>query len=168
MDALRPVDHAAIRTNQAALIILLVLGYIINAPLVILVVALFMIVGTALRRPGFAFLYTRLLRPSGWVKPDVIPDNPEPHLFAQGFGGTVVLASFLALSTGLVGLGWALSWLVVGLAALNLFAGFCAGCAVYYWLNRLHVPGFLKAPPAGTFPGLRPRHAPVQLPEDRR
>ena len=41
--------------------------------------------------------------------------------------------------------------------ALNLFAGFCAGCAVYYWLNRLQVPGFARTPPPGTFPGMRPR-----------
>ncbi len=61
------------------------------------------------------------------------------------------------LFLGAAGTGWALTWLVMVLAALNLFAGFCAGCAVYYWLNRLRVPGFLKAPPAGTFPGMRPR-----------
>lgn len=168
MDALIVVDHTAIRTNQATIIILLVLGYIFNVPLIVLAVSLFMLVGTVLGRPGFAFLYTGILRPPGWVKPDCIPDHPEPHRFAQGFGATVLLAAFVALSTGLVGLGWALSWLVVALAALNLFAGFCAGCAVYYWLNRLRVPGFLKAPPAGTFPGLRPHHAPVHVQEERR
>ena len=58
---------------------------------------------------------------------------------------------------GLSLLGWALAWLVIGLAALNLFAGFCAGCAVYYWLNRLQVPGFNQSAPEGVFPGLRPR-----------
>jgi hypothetical protein len=53
--------------------------------------------------------------------------------------------------------GWVLTWLVVVLAALNLFVGFCAGCAVYYWLNRLKAPGFTKAPPAGIVPGMRPK-----------
>jgi hypothetical protein len=42
-------------------------------------------------------------------------------------------------------LGWALSWIVVALAALNLFAGICVGCLMYYWLNRLGVPGFKYA-----------------------
>ena len=42
-------------------------------------------------------------------------------------------------------LGWALSWIVVALAALNLFAGICVGCLMYYWLNRLGVPGFKHA-----------------------
>ncbi len=158
MNVLKPVDHSALGTNQAVIITLLVIGFILNAPLVAAVVGLFMLGGTLLGRPGFGWLYTRALRPLGFVKPDVLPDNPEPHRFAQGFGGTVVLIGFLALLGGLPVLGWALAWLVVALAALNLFGGFCVGCAVYYWLNRLNVPGFVKAPPAGTFPGLRPRH----------
>jgi len=54
-------------------------------------------------------------------------------------------------------LGWGLVWVVIALAALNLFGAFCVGCAVYYWLNRLKVPGFVKSPPAGTFPGMRPK-----------
>jgi hypothetical protein len=63
----------------------------------------------------------------------------------------------LALYGGATALGWGLVWLVIALAALNLFVGFCAGCAVYYWLNRLDIPGFVKAPPEGTFPGMRPK-----------
>jgi hypothetical protein len=52
---------------------------------------------------------------------------------------------------------WALVWLVVALTALKDFGGFCAGCAVYYWLGHLQVPGFTKSPPAGTFPGKKPK-----------
>jgi hypothetical protein len=91
------------------------------------------------------------------VRPDVLEDNPEPHRFAQGLGGVVLLVGVLALFAGLPVLGWGLVWLVIALAALNLFAGFCAGCAVYYWLNRLNVPGFVKPPPQNTFPGRRPK-----------
>lgn len=157
MENLKPIDHARLATHQASLIYLLVLAFILNAPLLVGVVSLLMLAGAAVGHPGFGWVYTRLLRPLGWVRPDVLLDNPEPHRFAQGFGGVVTLASVLALLGGLSVLGWALAWLVVGLAALNLFGGFCVGCAVYYWLNRLRVPGFVKAPPAGTFPGLRPR-----------
>jgi len=76
------------------------------------------------------------------VQPRVIEDNPEPHRFAQGLGGTFVLLGFLALLAGLPVVGWGLVWLVIGLAAANLFLGFCAGCFVYYQLNRLGAPGF--------------------------
>lgn len=156
-NVLQRVDHSALRTNQAFIITLLIIAFIINVPWLVAAVALVMLLGTAFGRPGFGLLYTRVLRPLGWVKPDVVPDNPEPHRFAQGFGGAVLAAAFVALLAGAPALGWALSWLVVALAALNLFGGFCMGCAVYYWLNRLHVPGFTKAPPEGTFPGMLPK-----------
>ena len=37
------------------------------------------------------------------------------------------------------------STIVVALAGLNLFAGICVGCMMYYWFNRLGVPGFKYA-----------------------
>jgi hypothetical protein len=37
-------------------------------------------------------------------------------------------------------------FIVVVLAAVNLFLGFCVGCFVYYQLNKLGVPGFEYAP----------------------
>jgi hypothetical protein len=80
------------------------------------------------------------------LKPDVVTDNPEPHNFAQGLGGGFTAAAFIALISGAGIVGWALSWLVVALAALNLFVGFCAGCFVYYQLSKRHVPGFTKLP----------------------
>jgi hypothetical protein len=102
-------------------------------------------------------IYAQILKPRGWVKPELLQDNPEPHRFAQGFGGVVLAISSLAFLLGSATLGWALGWLVIALASLNLFAGFCVGCAVYYWLNRLNVPGFVKTPPAGFFPGMKPK-----------
>ncbi|MBK9050618.1 MAG: DUF4395 family protein [Chloroflexi bacterium] len=73
-------------------------------------------------------------------------DNPEPHRFAQGFGGVVVMAAAAAFLAQLATVGWALVWLVIILAALNLFLGFCAGCFLYYQLHRLGVPGFTARP----------------------
>ena len=63
----------------------------------------------------------------------------------------------LALVAGMATVGWGLVWLVIVLAALNLFVGFCVGCALYYWLGRLAVPGFIQSPPQETFPGMRPK-----------
>jgi len=156
-DELCKVDHTALRMNQAVIIILLLAAFVLNVPLLVAFVALVMLIGTAIARPGFFFLYIGALRPLSIVKPDVLNDNPEPHRFAQGFGGIVAAGSAAALLLGSPLAGWALSWLVTLLAALNLFVGFCAGCAVYYWMNRLHAPGFVKGPPAGTTPGMRPR-----------
>jgi molybdopterin converting factor small subunit len=151
------VDHSALRTNQAAIIALCVLAFILNLPWLAGLTALAMAAGTILKTPGFGFIYQRVLKPLGVVKPDILADNPEPHRFAQGFGAVVLGAGTLLLFAGLPIVGWALVWLVIALAALNLFAGFCAGCAVYYWLNRLDVPGFVQPPPENTFPGMRPK-----------
>src|SRR5262245_44955189 len=154
---LQKVDHSALRVNQALIISFSLIAFVLNLPWLAALVMLVMAYGTLRRQPGFRIVYTGLLKPRGWVKPDVIPDNPEPHVFAQGFGAAVLLIGVAALYLNAAVLGWGLVWLVIALASLNLFVGFCAGCAVYYWLGKLRLPGFVKTPPPGTFPGMRPR-----------
>jgi len=155
-DALRPVDHAALKANQIAIILLSLLAFILSLPWIAFGTAIVMALGTIFAKPGFFPVYAGISRPLGWAKPDIIKDNPEPHRFAQGFGTVVLLGGSAALFSGLSGLGWSLVWLVIVLASLNAFAGFCAGCFVYYQLARLSLPGFSKKPPEGTFPGLKP------------
>jgi hypothetical protein len=139
----RKVDHSALRVNQTLIITFLVLAFVLDSPLLVGFVAAVMLAGTAAPQLAlFQQLYRRVLKPAGLVKPHVIEDNPEPHRFAQGMGGAFVALGWLALMAGQPVLGWALVWLVVGLAAANLFLGFCAGCFVYYQLNRLGAPGF--------------------------
>jgi hypothetical protein len=158
-DSLRQVDHSALFVNQLFIITLNVLAFVLDAPWLAVVVTAGMVIGTAVGVPGFGFIYRYALRPAGLVRPNVLLDNPEPHRFAQGLGSAFMVAGTLLLAAGASLAGWALVWLVVGLAALNAFAGFCAGCFVYYWLSRLRVPGFSKNPPQGTFPGMKPRGA---------
>ena len=155
---LRAVDHNALRANQTAIIALLLAAFIADADWLAAAVGVIMFIGTALGVIGFAPFY-RLLRASGRFVPDIIPDHPEPHRFAQGFGGVVLIGTSAALAAGLNALGWTMAWLVIALAGLNLFAGFCVGCALYYWFNRLGLPGFRYAPPPGTPAGRRPRRA---------
>ena len=145
--AIRRVDHSALRTNQAFIITLLILAFVLNFwPLVAFVSAV-MIVGTIFPSAGlFKAVYFAVLKPAGIAKPDVKIDNPEPHLFAQGLGGAFTLLSTLALVAGVPVLGWALSWIVVALAALNLFGNICVGCLIYYQFNRLGLPGFTHSP----------------------
>ncbi len=75
------------------------------------------------------------------LKPDVKPDDPAPHLFAQGLGALMLIASVVALWAGAAALGWLLAGVVVALAAVNLFLNFCLGCFLYYQLARpRHAP----------------------------
>ncbi len=143
----RKVDQSALKVNQAFIIALLILAFVLNTVWLVVFVAAVMLLGTAVPSLSlFKGFYGRVLKPAGLVRPNVITDNPEPHRFAQGFGGVVLVGAVIALFAGATTLGWALAGLVVMLAALNLFLGFCAGCFVYYQLNRLGVPGFAHSP----------------------
>lgn len=145
--SVRKVDQSALRVNQAFIIGLLVLAFVLDNVWLVAFVGVVMLLGTAAPPLSlFKRIYQHVLRPAGIVKPDPVADNPEPHRFAQGLGGVVVAGSVAALLAGLAALGWIMAWVVIVLAALNLFLGFCAGCFVYYQLNRLGVPGFAQRP----------------------
>jgi hypothetical protein len=151
------VDHTALKLNQITIIILNITAFILDEPWLAVITALFLLAGTFIGKPGFLFVYSKILRPMGLAKPRIYEDNPEPHRFSQGLGGTLILAGSLALLAGATLIGWTLIWLVTILAALNAFGGFCVGCFAYYWLARFNIPGFNKLPPEGTFPGMRPK-----------
>lgn len=157
MQPLKEIDHSSIKTSQMVLIIMNILAFLFDSSVWVAVTTGAMLVGTILGVPAFGFLYQRILKSPGWVKPEILLDHPQPHRFAQGLGSLFLAAGILALFSGQTVLGWGLVWLVTALAAVNLFAGLCIGCMLYYWLSRLHVPGFTKAPPQGVFPGSRPK-----------
>jgi hypothetical protein len=113
-------------------------------------VAAVMLIGTGWPKAGlFKLVYARLLKPAGLLKPDIKFDDPQPHLFAQGVGSIFLVASTLALLAGAAVLGWTLAGIVVVLAAVNLFFGFCVGCFLYFQLARrgihLSLPGWQSA-----------------------
>ena len=158
--ALQKVDHAALKVNQIVIILLNLVAFTLNWPIITVIVAVFLLAGSLLKTPAFGFIYKYALKPWGWVKPDVLDDNPEPHRFAQNVGFVFETAGAIVLYT--LGsaplLNWTLIWIMVALPALNAFGGFCVGCAVYYWLGKQKiVPAFSKEPPAGAFPGMKPK-----------
>lgn len=134
------VDQNAIRFNQASLITFTVLAYLFNIPLLVGFVALVLALGTL--NPRFALFkqaYRQLLVPAGILAPNVIPDDPRPHRFAQGVGAIFLTLSTITLFAGAGIAGWGLAAIVVILAGINLFLGFCAGCFIYYQLVRFGV-----------------------------
>ena len=137
------VDHSALKTNQTFIILLVSAAYLAESPLLVALVALVMLVGTAwLPAAAFQQFYRYILKPTGLVKPRVREDRLSPHLFAQGFGGVVLVVALICLTAlNMPQLGWGLALMVVVLAMVNLFAEFCAGCFVFYQLERLGVIG---------------------------
>ena len=63
------VDHSSLRVNQAMIILGLLAAFVLNLPWLTAAVALVMLIGTGIRRPGFFFIYLGLLRPTGIVPP---------------------------------------------------------------------------------------------------
>lgn len=134
------VDHTALRVNQATIITLLILGFVANQVWLVALVAGVMLLGTAVPQAAlFQRLYSNILRPLGWLRPDVHHEAAAPHRFAQGLGGSMLLVALIALLNGLSFVGWLLVLVVVVLAAINLLSGFCVGCFVYFQLQRLRV-----------------------------
>ena len=145
--SLRKVDQSGLKTGQAVTIILLIVAFILNSTVLVAFVALAQLLG-GLDVPfaPYRLLYQRVLKPSGFVKPQVISDNPEPHRFAMLVGAIFNGAATLALLANAPTLAWVLVAIVVVLANLNFWLNFCAGCWMYYQFNRLGVPGFTQSP----------------------
>ena len=131
------VDYSALRVNQALIIALLALAFLLNQPWLVVFVAAVMWIGTLVPRAGlFKLFYKHVLKPLRVVRPAPKADDPAPHLFAQGVGALFLTAGSLALLAGASVLGWLLVGVVIALAAVNLFLGFCLGCFMYYQLAR--------------------------------
>jgi hypothetical protein len=137
------LDHSALKFNQISIITLTLLGFILNQPFFPSFVAVVLIAGSFNSQFAlFKLIYKYAVRPMNLLKPNLLEDIPAPHEFAQLLGGIMLgIASFL-LYNGFSFLGWIFAWIVIVLAAANLFFGFCAGCFVYYQLRKLGVPGF--------------------------
>ena len=148
------VDTTAIRFNQACIVVLVALAFVLQQPWLALAVGVVLAVGTAV--PALALfqqIYRKVLRPAGLLKARVHPDDPAPHRFAQGVGAAFLLASGICLLAAHLSIpGWTLALIVVVLAAVNLFAGFCTGCFVYYQLGRVGVFPPVRVPEQAAVP----------------
>ena len=145
--ALRKVDQSGLKTGQAITSVLLLVGFIINSPVLVALVALAQFLA-AIDSPfaPYRLIYQRIVKPSGLVKPHVINDNPEPHRFAMGVGAVFNTTATLLLLAGVTTPAWVLVWIVIALANLNFWINLCVGCMMYYQLNKLGVPGFTQSP----------------------
>jgi hypothetical protein len=132
-----PFDRSVLKVNQMILMVVIVAAYVIGFAYpaiawVLPFLALMMLAAVAspsLNVPRL--LYTRVLRPSGIVKPRIAQEDPAPHRFAQLVGGVFLAAASVFVATGLLLVAWVLAWIVVALAFLNFAFNICVGCIVY-------------------------------------
>lgn len=126
------VDVNVPRFNQAVVAVLTALGFVFQQPW--LVVVTFAVLAISWAGPAVApltQLYVRLVRPR------IQPDGPNefepaaPPRFAQLIGTVFLGAASFALVAGWTLIGWALSLIVMALAALAAATRICLGCIVY-------------------------------------
>ena len=133
------VDRTAIKTNQFFVILLSLGAFILNEPVIAFILALIMVSGAFFPRLAvFQLFYQRVIKPAGWIKPELINEVSNPHQFASAMGGTIVtLSTILILSFELPFVGWGLILIVALLALTNLVLGFCMGCFIYFQFSKM-------------------------------
>lgn len=147
----RRVDQSGLKVGQVITIITLLIAFIISSPLLVALVAIAQLLG-GINSPyaPYRLIYQKLLKPVGIVKPNVIPDNPEPHQFAMLVGAIFNGVGAALIWLGVPVAGWVLVWVVIALANLNFWLNFCLGCWMYYQFHKLGIPGFTQAPLSGS------------------
>jgi hypothetical protein len=134
------VDRNTLRTNQAFSVGLTILAFMLGGSVgasIVLATGLVMTAGTFDARLAlFKQAHRQVLKPLGILGSDVQPEDPMPHQFAQAIGAAFLLAAAISLFGGASGLGWTLNFIVTALAFINLTIQFCAGCFVYFQLDR--------------------------------
>ena len=149
------VDRNTLRVNQLGIMLFVAAGFVLGTEVgrwLVLFTALVLALGTL--HPAFELfkqVHRRVLKPAGILGPDVHAEDPRPHRFAQGLGGVFLLAASVALFAGAEVVGWVLAWVVFALALVNLAVRFCAGCFIYFQLERA---GLLRRSAEGA-PGAR-------------
>ena len=130
-------DLSALKFNQVTVIGVTALAVILTAPLLTLVLGAAMLTGAVFPEASpLRAAYRSLGRPLG-LKPEIVDEDPRAHHFAQGVGGSFLLASALLTIAGLPVAGAALGLVVIALAALNLTKKICVGCLMYFQYRRL-------------------------------
>lgn len=139
-DARYRVDRNTLRTNQGFIVGLTILAFVLGVDVgvwIVLFTGLVMTAGTIDDRLAlFKQAHRRVLKPAGILGSDVHAEDPMPHQFAQAIGAAFLLAAAAALFAGATPLGWTLNFIVTALAFINVSIQFCAGCFVYFQLDR--------------------------------
>jgi hypothetical protein len=132
------LDPNVLRFNQICIVLGIALAAILTQWWIVTLIGIIMLAGTwNSSLATFKRLYSGVVRPALHLPVKLVKDDPRAHNFAQGVGGTFLLAATLAFLVGLPVLGWLLSAIVVALALLSLTTGFCVGCFLYFQVRLL-------------------------------
>ncbi|HEX2274128.1 MAG TPA: DUF4395 domain-containing protein [Acidimicrobiales bacterium] len=131
-----PIDPRGPRFNQAMVTLLLLVGFVLDVPVLVPAVAVVLLAGAALgpRWGPFLRLYSEVIRPR--LGPPAELEDPRPPRFAAAVGVLFLAASTVAFVVGSSVVGWALALVVAFLAGLAAATGICVGCEIWLFLAR--------------------------------
>jgi hypothetical protein len=131
------IDPRGPRTNQAVLATALAVGFVVGWWPVAPIFAVVLGIGVAFgpRWGPVLVAYRHLLAPR--LGPPEELEDPRPPRFAAAVGVVFLVAATVAFVAGATTVGWVLSLIVAGLAALAAVTGVCVGCEMYVLAARL-------------------------------
>ena len=131
-----PIDPRGPRFNQTVLALSLLLGFVLQVPVVAPIFAFVLFLGAAFgpRYGPFLRIYAELVKPR--LAPPTELEDPRPPRFAATVGVVFLSAATLSFLAGATALGWALALIVAALAGLSAVTGICVGCEIYLLVAR--------------------------------
>lgn len=131
------IDIDIPRFNQAVVAVTVAVAFVFQLPWLVAATAALLAVSRALGpKAPLTLLYVRVLRPRLRPRGPVGYEPAAPPRFAQLVGAVVLTGATVAFAAGADTVGWALSLLVVALAALAATTRICVGCILYARLHR--------------------------------
>jgi uncharacterized protein DUF4395 len=151
----RMIDPRGHRFGAGASAVILVVAFVLDAPLLVVLALLSIGVSAAfgLRYSIYGAIWRRIVRLARLGPTE--SEHEYPPRFAQVLGSTVLTVGVIGFALGLPLVGWVAAFAVAGLQTLLAVTGYCLGCRLYFlrwWIPDLVTRIWMRGRPAG---GLR-------------
>ncbi len=133
------IDKTSLKFNQGCIVVFTSLAFLLNVHWLVAITGAVLLIDTLIPGTGlFKLTYKNIVKPLKILNQNISSESKAPHQFAQGMGGIFLLLSFILLQySGLTFIGWAVSFIVISLAFVNLTLDFCAGCFLYFQIQKI-------------------------------
>lgn len=130
------IDARAPRTLQTTVAIVTALGFLLQLPWLVGLMALQLVIGLTFGRQYClpCLFWFKVLQPR--IGEGRIEDSRPPH-FANLVGAIFLVSASALFIAGLATAGWVVTLIVTALASLAAVSGICVGCEMYTMWARM-------------------------------
>src|SRR4051812_31749833 len=152
----RMIDPRGHRFGAGTSALLLVVAFVLNAPMLVAAALLSIGVSAAfgLRYSIYGAIWRRIVRIAR-LGP-VEPEHEYPPRFAQVLGSTVLLVGIVGFIVGAPVVAWGAAFAVAALQTLLAVTGYCLGCRLYFlrwWIPSVVTRLWTGRRPTGALQG---------------